>query len=54
MVLNEMTPRGWWWVEEDKGQGSTRGAAAGVKLMGMHACALPVAEQNVLRKHCRQ
>ena len=50
MVLNEMTPRGWWWVEEDKGQGSTRGAAAGVKLMGMHACALPVAEPNVLRK----
>jgi len=29
MVLNEMTPRGW-----KKTKGRTRGAAAGVKLMG--------------------
>ena len=38
------------WERRRHEQDRTRGAAAGVKLMGMHACALPVAEPNVLRK----
>ena len=48
LVRVKMTPPVW--ERQRHEQDRTRGAAAGVKLMGMHACALPVAEPNVLRK----